>query len=447
MTSTIPLILYEDSTGAAFGPLTELRRPSDLRCGALTIGEKLLRRLRAAGATHIFAHGQSLGRPSFDLSSLTGSPIGILISSRALLSQEAANRVVQERSEVVFESADHEILGACLSAPRLQQVGRDWPDIIISDAVRGLPRVQINGLHARYPWQLVNWVGHEIAADLQIAESESNSVPLPLPINTSVKGVENLGVTGDVFIGPGAIFDASAYSIRLEEGSCIEAGAILAALDGPIWIDQRARILPGAIITGPAYIGPDSIVRQGARLNGDIALGPHCRVGGELSSVIMQGYSNKQHSGYLGTSFLGEWVNLGAATDNSDLKNNYRPIEVILNNRKIDSGDLHVGVFLGDFVRTAIQTRLNSGTAVGACCNLFGADFPDKAVPPFIWAASDGYQEYRIEKALETIRTIMERRKKRLAPDYEAALRKLFDETKPARKEFIDRVNRPHISG
>jgi len=437
MTSAIPYILYDDSTNSAFGPLTELRRPSDLRCGAFTLEEKLLRRLRSAGAAQIFAPGDGLTHPRFELATLGETPLATFVSSTAILTQEAADQIAEARTESVFENSDHEVLGACLGATRINQLARDWPGIVIEDAIRGLPRKQINGLHARYPWQLVNWVGEQVAADLQIAESESNSVPLPLPVETQVRNAENLGVTGDVYIGPGIVFDASAYPIRLEEGCRIEAGAILAALDGPIWIDRRARIMPGAIVSGPAYIGPDSIIRQGARLNGEIALGPFCRVGGELSGVIMQGYSNKQHSGYLGTSFLGEWVNLGAATDNSDLKNNYRPIEVVLEGRKIDSGSLHVGVFLGDFVRTAIQTRLNSGTAVGSCCNLFGSDFPDKAVPPFIWAASDGYQVYKIEKALETIRTVMERRKRRLTPDHEAMLRKLYADTEEVRGEFI----------
>ena len=152
----------------------------------------------------------------------------------------------------------------------------------------------------------------------------------------------------------------------------------------------------------------------------------------------MLGYSNKQHSGYLGSSYIGEWVNFGAATDNSDLKNNYRPVEVMIEGEKVDSEDLHVGSIIADHCKTAIHTRLNTGTVVGVCCNLFGSDFPAKYIPSFTWFGSENYVEYYVKKALETIAVVMERRDMRLTPAMSELLKGIFSSTEHERIELFD---------
>ncbi|MFN3822157.1 MAG: hypothetical protein ACK4OO_07460, partial [bacterium] len=214
---------------------------------------------------------------------------------------------------------------------------------------------------------------------------------------------------------------------------------ILNSQYGPIWIDKKALIQSGAILKGPLYIGPYSIVRPGAQIMGNVSLGPHCRVGGEISQVVIQGYSNKQHGGYLGTSYIGEWVNLGAGTDNSDLKNNYRPISVnlytfpeqesgaqSLNWEILNSNSIHLGVFIGDYTRTAIGTRLNSGGILGTCCHILSPDFPQKTLPPFSWVTNEGLEIYHWEKAIDTIGVIMSRRGKILTPLRNSALAQLY---------------------
>jgi len=429
------VILFEDLSGAVFGPLTELRDVCELRCGAYTLLEKTLRRLSRAGLGSI--HRVKWPQSGLTPAEVSSSAMTIILADRVILTQDATERILKGADDECYCSRVGRLIGLRLSRESLQRrVVEDRP-FNLESLAEGLPERRLNASLPDYPWELVNLTGGEIAADLELAESENPSFPLLLTADATARAAEAIGVTGDVFIGPGVILDASGGAIRLEEGCRIEAGAILAALNGPIWIDQRAKVSPGAVITGPAYIGLDSIIRQGARLNGEISLGPQCRVGGELNNVIMQGYSNKQHSGYLGSSFISEWVNFGAATDNSDLKNNYRPIDITLNGCVISTSELHLGVIIGDFVRTAIQTRLNSGTAIGCCCNIFAPDFPEKAIPPFIWAGADGYQEYRLDKALETISVVMARRNKRLTPDMESALRNLFSDSADTRREFL----------
>lgn len=445
MSSLPPVIFFDDRAESRFGPLTELRAASELRCGAFSLEEKLLRRLGSAGIRDITrSYDTPTGTIRFSPTLLGSSQSVIFLSIRALLRPEAVDVMTNSRTECRFESTSGSFLGARFSTESIIRQGDDWADTLVDTLSKRIPRLTIPSGRMDYPWHLVQAIREEIAFDLALADADDAGVANPLlPADVTTRGGENIRITGQVFIGPGVILDAESEQIRLDEGSRIDAGAMLVALDGPIWIARNARVMPGAILTGPVYVGPSSIIRPGARLNGAVAVGPYCRVGGEVSGALMQGYSNKQHSGYLGASFVGEWVNLGAATDNSDLKNNYRPIEVTLDGQIIDSGDLHVGVFLGDFVRTAIHTRLNSGTAVGSCCNLFGADFPDKAVPPFIWFGSSGYQECRLDKALETIRVVMSRRGRELDARLEAALNDLFDRSRDERAEFLGRVGRP----
>lgn len=430
MNQNFRIILIDKSADACFGPLTELRQPGDLRCGAFTLREKLQRRFRKLGVEKISGCGWAAESDPHDDGATT-----LFLSDRTLLTETGAKEALASPEGTILLDAAGRIAGFRAGSGAIPAVNVDGMLLELATS-SGRSRTIDGACRVDYPWEIVSRAGAEIELDMQLSDAPDGEAGFA-PTGLIVRGKERLEVGSGVRFSPGVILDAEVSAIRIGNDVCIEAGAILSALDGPVWIAERARIMPGAILTGPVYVGADSIVRQGARLNGDVILGPQCRVGGELGEVVMQAYSNKQHSGYLGTSFIGEWVNLGAATDNSDLKNNYRPIEVTLNGRKIVSGELHAGVYLGDYVRSAIQTRLNSGTAVGTCCNLFGADFPEKSLPPFVWAASDGYQEYNLEKAIETIRVVMSRRKTELSSEREADLRRLFEKSAVEREQFL----------
>jgi UDP-N-acetylglucosamine diphosphorylase/glucosamine-1-phosphate N-acetyltransferase len=278
--------------------------------------------------------------------------------------------------------------------------------------------------------------GEQLERDILIELGHGSYGVLDAPGDVLVRGAAQIKVAGPVNCGPGATLDAENGTIILGEEVELGAGAILNAQSGSIWLDRKVKVEPGAIIQGPAYIGPESVIRAGAQISGGVCFVPHCRVGGEVSSSIIQGYSSKQHAGYLGNSCLGSWVNLGAATDTSDLKNNYRPVTVSFGGRPINTGRLHVGATIGDFSRTAIHTRLASGTVIGTCCHLLTADFPPGELPPFTWAGPNGPSEYRFDKAMETIAAIMPRRGRQLTAGLAEVLRKIFERTRNERSNF-----------
>jgi UDP-N-acetylglucosamine diphosphorylase/glucosamine-1-phosphate N-acetyltransferase len=174
-------------------------------------------------------------------------------------------------------------------------------------------------------------------------------------------------------------------NIFLGEFVEVRAGSVLDARSGPIIIEDYSLVDIGSLVQGPIYIGPNCIINPGSKLRGNVTLGPMCKIGGEVEDVIFQGYSNKQHDGFLGHSYIGEWVNLGANTNNSDLKNNYGNIRLKIRDETIETGKQFLGTMMGDYSRTGISTMLNTGTIIGLGANIFGEGFQDKYIPSFQW--------------------------------------------------------------
>ena len=213
-------------------------------------------------------------------------------------------------------------------------------------------------------------------------------------------------------------------NIYLSEGVEVRAGAVLDAQAGPIIIAKNTCINIGALIQGPIYIGPGCTINPGAKLRGNISLGPMCKIGGEMEDVILQGYGNKQHDGYLGHSYLGEWVNLGANTNNSDLKNNYGMIRINIDNEQIETGKQFLGVLMGDYVRTGISTMLNTGTVIGLGANVFDAGFQKKFIPSFQWGNEERTD---LVKFLLTAETMQKRRGKTMSQNEKNFLKTLYE--------------------
>jgi len=211
-------------------------------------------------------------------------------------------------------------------------------------------------------------------------------------------------------------------NLRVAAGARIDPGSVFDSRPGPIVIDESAIIEPLTYVTGPAYVGKETWLLGGKITH--VALGPRCRIGGEVEETLVQGYSNKRHQGFLGHACLGEWVNLGAMTTNSDLKNNYGSVRVWTEGREEDSGESKVGCFLGDHVKTGIGTLLPTGSVVGPASNLFGGGrFAPKYVPGWAWWDGQEMVAHQWEKFLATARIAMSRRDVELSAAREAALR------------------------
>lgn len=191
--------------------------------------------------------------------------------------------------------------------------------------------------------------------------------------------------------------------------------------NGPVYIDNDVIIRPFSTIVGPSYIGSGSIIDRAKIVESSI--GPSCRIGGEVESCIFQGYSNKSHEGFIGHSFIGEWVNLGALTTNSDLKNNYSPVRTKIGTSELDSGMKKLGCFIGDHTKTGISTLIPTGAIIGSFVNFFGGGMIPKYVPGFKWLSTTKQENYDLAKAIATARIVMQRRNVKMSKYYEELIK------------------------
>ena len=201
------------------------------------------------------------------------------------------------------------------------------------------------------------------------------------------------------------------HDIFIEKGAKVEC-AILNATTGPIYIGKDAQIMEGAMIRGPFALGEGSIVKMGAKIYGATTVGPFSKVGGELNNVVIFGYSNKAHDGYLGNAVIGEWCNLGADTNNSNLKNNYDVVKMwsYPDQTFVDTGLQFCGLVMGDHSKCGINTMFNTGTVVGVNSNIFGSGFQRNFIPSFAWGGTKGFDDFSIRKAIEIAKRVYSRR-------------------------------------
>jgi UDP-N-acetylglucosamine diphosphorylase/glucosamine-1-phosphate N-acetyltransferase len=239
-----------------------------------------------------------------------------------------------------------------------------------------------------YPWDIFSKNGDAIKADYDIITRGRKSAPLS-PTNQAI----------------------NAENIFLEEGAVVEC-AILNASTGPIYIGKDAEIMEGSMVRGPFALCEHSALKLGAKIYGPTTIGPYSKVGGEVNNSVLIGFSNKGHDGFLGNSVLGEWCNLGADTNNSNLKNNYSEVKVwnYAKERFIPTGLTFCGLIMGDHSKSGINTMFNTGTVVGVSANIFGAGYPRNFIPSFSWGGAQGLKIYPQSQAYETARLVFERR-------------------------------------
>lgn len=253
----------------------------------------------------------------------------------------------------------------------------------------------------------------EIREDFKVLTAGKTSQPLP---------------SNNTLIG-------EASQLFIEEGGLVNA-SILNTQAGPIYIGKQAEIMEGCMVRGPFAMCEHSVLKMGAKIYGATTLGPECRAGGEVNNSVLFGYTNKGHDGFLGNSVLGEWCNIGADSNNSNLKNNYA--EVKLWSYKSDkferTGLQFCGLIMGDHSKCAINTMFNTGTVVGVGCNIFGSGFPRNFVPDFSWGGAQGMEVYQLPKVFEVAELVMKRRKLALDESDKKILNHVFEETLKYRK-------------
>lgn len=270
-------------------------------------------------------------------------------------------------------------------------------------------RTQIQGetIHLNRLWDLFTYNDYAIRFDFELLTQGRKSQPI-----SATNGVKN----------PENIF--------LEEGAIVEF-ALLNASSGPIYIGKNAEIMEGSMVRGSFALGESAKLNMGAKIYPGTSIGPYCKAGGELNNSILMGYSNKGHDGFLGNSVIGEWCNLGADTNTSNLKNNYSEIRVwdYETRNYIDSGLQFCGLVMGDYSKSAINTQFNTGTVVGVSANVFDAGFPPKFIPSFSWGGGKDSGKFALEKSYEAIEKMMERRQKQLTDAEKKIISHIFQLT------------------
>jgi len=257
-------------------------------------------------------------------------------------------------------------------------------------------------------WKIYQFNGAQIRADFELITKGRKSIKIQDP-HTRIYNSDQ---------------------IFIEEGAQVKA-AILNAENGPIYLGKNSFVHEGAIIRGPFALCEDSQVNMGAKVRGDTTVGPHSKIGGEVSNSVIFGYSNKSHDGFLGNSVIGEWCNIGADTNTSNLKNNYENIKLwsYAKGGFNDTGLMFCGLMFGDHSKCGINTMFNSGTVVGVNASIFGDGYPRNFIPSFAWGGAAGFTTYQLNKALDTAQKAMARRNVELTEIDKEIIKTVFDES------------------
>lgn len=392
---------FEDESLKNFHPLTLTRPIYDLRVGILTLSEKWTQ------ALDLDIEASGLQREN--LKSLFPEPTSLdpadscyWINPRVFPDNALAHQVKELPVDSVLTD-DHTLIAAHLSSKlhnRWLKTGVNRSDLnneIYTDSYKLLENI----------WQIFQFNGEEIRNDLERIKDK-----------TVVDVAKyNHAVLVDHF------------PIYVDDDAVIEPGAVLYADEGPIYIGKGARVMANAVVRGPAAICRDSVVKMGAKIYKDTTIGPICKVGGEVSNVVFHSYSNKAHDGFAGNSVFGQWCNLGADTNTSNLKNNYSSVRFRNweSGEEVDTGQQFIGTIMGDHSKTGINAMLNTGTLCGVCCNLFSDGYPPKYVHSFSWVSGKEVVPYHFEKAVDAMEKMMQRRGVELSQAYQKMMRSIFE--------------------
>jgi UDP-N-acetylglucosamine diphosphorylase/glucosamine-1-phosphate N-acetyltransferase len=422
------LFLFDDARARAWQPFRLTRPVGELRFGCMTLRE---RSERATGFRAVAYLGcedlegfeepgsPPIAFPGDPSSEESGSHGRIVLCSRAVLEKGSLSGLLLREAETWEKD------GAPVAASSTRRValvvagqrvgwlvppGHPLPDeaILEDPAQDSCEELDMAGTVLDWPWSLVAANAQRIAADVSTMQRGS-----------SLFGLTDVRILGD-------------HQLSLGQEAYVEPGVVLDVRAGPIRLDAKVYVQAPARLTGPLHVGEGTVIFGGSV--GTSSIGPICKVRGEIDSSVIGGYSNKAHDGYLGHALLGGWVNLGALTTNSDLKNNYSPVRVRLADQEMATDLLKVGCFLGDHVKTGIGTLLPTGGVVGAGSNVFGGRMLPRYVPPFSWGAGDELVEFRLEQFLEVAETAMGRRKVELTPPAKELLKRAWERSRSERQ-------------
>lgn len=386
-------ILFDGPERKNFLPFTFTRPVADLRVGIMTFREKWEKVLDCKTSTQTEEYLSGKWKAHMEEENLFINPAFLPSENlvRAVKSLEIGEKLTRDEKLIAYKAKKSD----------LNHV--NFKEVSFSE----------DPFHIGHSYELISNNGKAIEIDYKALTEGRESQKIPDTV--VVKNPEN------IFIEEGAkLFNCS-----------------LNAEEGPIYIGKNAEVMEGAVIRGPFSLGEHSLVKMQAKIYGETSFGPHCKVGGEVAETIIIGYSNKAHDGFLGNSVVGEWCNLGADTNNSDLKNNYASVKLwnYEAERFLPTGMQFCGLMLGDHSKSAINTMFNTGTVVGVSSNIFGSGFPRNFVPSFTWGGASKMITYRTNKVFEVAQKVMARRNVEFTEEDQKILQHIFEETRKYRKD------------
>lgn len=388
-------ILFDGPVRNQLLPFTYTRPVADIRVGILTIREKWELYLQTTTTT-VTEDYLADKYPMVELEE------NVMLNASYLPNNELVELIVGlEKNQAIFKDED---IIAFYTTDTQEAIDFDTYEAIEFD--NDITKIE-------HTWEIFSKNGEAILQDFELLTKDRKSEPIP---------------TSNNIIAPENIF--------IEEGAVVQF-ATLNASAGPIYIGRDAEIMEGSLVRGPLALCDLATLKLGAKIYGPTTIGPHSKVGGEVNNSVLFGYSNKGHDGFLGNSVIGEWCNLGADTNNSNLKNNY--VEVKLwdyeTERFAKTGLQFCGLMMGDHSKCGINTMFNTGTVIGVNANIFGSGFPRNFVPSYSWGGASGFTTYLTSKAFEVAKVVMARRGVAFTSQDEAILTQVFEDSKKYRKE------------
>jgi len=388
-------ILFDGTVRNALLPFTFTRPVAEIRIGILTIREKWEKYLGYTTTT-LTEEYLSEKYPMVEL-------VENVMINASFLPNEVLSEMVKnlEKNQAIFKG--DEVI-AFFTNDSQEEVDFDAYEII---------EFNQDCITVEHTWDIFSKNDAALREDFDLITADRISKPIPKSVNV---------------IAPENIF--------VEEGAKLEF-VTLNASTGPIYIGKNSEIMEGSVIRGPFALCESGRVKLCSKVYGATTVGPHSVIGGEVNNSVLMGYSNKGHDGFLGNSVLGEWCNIGADSNNSNLKNNYEEVKLWSYETEnfAKTGLQFCGLMMGDHSRCGINTMFNTGTVVGVSANIFGAGFPRNFVPSFSWGGASGFATYLTSKAFQTAKIVMARRNVEFTVEDAKILEHVFEETKKYRKE------------
>jgi UDP-N-acetylglucosamine diphosphorylase/glucosamine-1-phosphate N-acetyltransferase len=376
-------ILFDDINRNHLLPLTFMRPVADIRCGILKISEKWEKHLNS----NVTYFTVNYLRKKFPIQT---AEINVFINGSLLPDSEIIKSIYTLDAGQKLLDIDNNLLAFVISGDNFDSLHLMENNEILLENLDSFDSIVFEGCASmiKRSWDIFSMNGEALISDYELLTRGRKSQP--------ISGTNRVKGQSQIFIEEGAVVEFS----------------IINAESGPVYIGKNAEIMENCAVRGPFALCEESTLKMGAKIYGPTTIGPHCKVGGEVNNSVFFGFSNKAHDGFLGNAVIAEWCNLGADSNNSNLKNTYEIVKLWSYPEKhfVSTGLQFCGLIMGDHSKCGINTMFNTGTVVGINCNIYGEGFPRNYIPSFSWGGASGFKKFNFNKAMQVAQAVFERR-------------------------------------